>query len=502
LGPVRQVGAPGEGFSCIDDVARVALVYLDRFEKTQDPGMAERASEAVRFCLNLQDGQGHFFNFVEHDGAINREGATSKPGLNWWTARAFWALSRAERVLPDADLKGQIHGALEKTMEQLELERSKAEVPPELQAAYAETGVKPGTLVDHSGSITSIFALGLIERLKADPSAARERSLLESYGDAMVHLERPTDQPLLGSLHINSLWDPTTVHLYGNRQVQALADGGKLLDRPDWVASARREADRAYPRMLTSYLIPFAFSPSPEPNPQIAYAAEAVVSNLQAVYRATGEQKFSLLAGLCGTWFNGANAAGLPVYNPASGRSFDGIDPKGVSTNSGAESNVETQIAMSALAGTPGEALLGLAKTESRDTDQLLSEDSFQVKAGAPGHEPRTLNGGAVRQLWTLATGDRLAVGPGLLTWKSPSGTPLLVDPDGSGPLPAYKVFPSDANWQVTPLPAGPVEVLGSKVLIDSVVQRPAEASRTWSDGTRTVSLSVSAQDDSWKLMG
>lgn len=501
LGAVKQVGAPTEGFSCIDDVARVALIYLDRFEKDpSNKAFADKATQAVNFCLNLEDGKGTYYNFVEEDGKINKDGITSKPGMNWWTARAFYALAKADRVLKDsADpaLLKRIEAAQGRTLDRLEAEHRAANVPPELEAAYKQTGVKPGGLVDHSGTITSIFALGLIEKLKAGNSP-RERELLESYGDSMVKLTRPKDEPLLGGLHLNSLWDTKTVHLYGNRQVQALADGGVLLNKPEWIASAREEADTAYPRMLTSWLVPFAFSPSPEPNPQIAYAAEAVVTNLQSVYKATGETKFSMLAGLYGTWFNGANAAGLPVYHPETGRSFDGVDPHGVSTNSGAESNIETQFAMNALEGSPGEKLLGLAHTATGSTDKILEGDDFKPTSGQPQRENRTLNGGAVRQIWSLKDADKLSVnvpeGGGLLTWKSTGGSSLQIGDQA--------VVPQDGTWQITQLPNGGKVELGGNVQIDSLVHRPSESERTWTDGTKTVALQVQANDDSWKILG
>ncbi|MEQ1833556.1 MAG: hypothetical protein ABL977_10915, partial [Candidatus Eisenbacteria bacterium] len=82
--------------------------------------------------------------------------------------------------------------------------------------------------------------------------------------------------------------------------------------------------------------------------------------------------------------FSGSNVAGLPVYHQPTGRSFDGVDPQGVSINSGAESNVETQLAMSALDGTPGQALVGLSQTRLCTGDRLLSEDQFAAAAGAP----------------------------------------------------------------------------------------------------------------------
>lgn len=487
LGPVRQLGDDDEGFSCVDDVARVALIYLEQFEKTRRPEWAEKAEAAVRFCLNLEDGQGCFYNFVEKDGRINKDGPTSRPALNWWTARAFWALSRAERVLPESPLQDQIQASRQRTLDQL---RQPVAVPPQLAPAYAELGIQPGGLVDHSGSITSIFALALLE----DPDSNQD--LLTHYCDSMARLAVPKEHPLLGGMHLNSLSDRNTVHLYGNHQVQALAEAGVRLGRADWLESARGEAD-AYPRLLTSHQLPFAYSPAPEPSPQIAYAAETTIANLQSLYKATGEEKYSDLAGLFGTWFSGANVAGQPVYHPPTGRAFDGVDPHGVSINSGAESNIEAQLAMSALENSPGAEWLGYGQIRDFSGETLRFGSDLQVVAGQPSSHSRTLNGGAQRPNWNLGPADRLGFSSqnGVLVWK---GAELKVDPDGPGPLPAFAVAAQAEGWQSTPLPDGTTLEVGGQVVIDSLVERPATMQRVWSDGQREVSLRVDEQG--WRI--
>jgi hypothetical protein len=491
LGPVRQVGDSDEGFSCVDDVARVALVYLDHFEATRKLEFAQKATAAVEFCLNQEDGRGHFYNFVENDGRINHDGPTSKPGLNWWTARAFYALGKAERLLDDPKLKEQIQASRQRTIDRLQEAHDSCEVHPDLQAAYRETGIRPGSLVDHSGSITSLFVLGLLEKL--DPQS---EALVGDYCDAMQKLS--SDQPLLKNLHLNSLSDRTTVHLYGNHQTQALAEAGLRLNRPEWISSAQAEAD-AYPQILASHQLPFAYSPAPEPGPQIAYAAETTIANLQAVSKATGQERYSELAGLFGTWFSGANVAGKPVYDPGTGRSFDGVDPQGVSINSGAESNVETQLALGTLQNKPGQRLLDYASVQAFSGEQLRVGAQFEIAAGSPSQEIRTLNGGAQRQDWKLDDQDRLATPShhGQLVWKS-SGGPLIVDPDGPGPLPAQEIAAQGPGWQTTSLADSPRLELGGQVTIDSLVERPAVQQRTWSNGSSKIRLTVSA--DGWEI--
>lgn len=494
LGPVRQVGDDDEGFSCIDDVARVALIYLQDFEKSKNPESAAKAKEALKFCLNLENGKGLYYNFVEKNGEINKTGHTSFLGFTWWTGRAFWALSQAERVLPQDDpLQAQIGPALDRTAERLQDYRKDPKTWPGLLPTYEKLGIEPGTLPDDSGSITALFSLGLAQRVRSGKADAAQTKLLEEYGEAMSKGRHDADHPFLGNLHINSLNDLQTVHLYGNNQVQALCEAGTALGRPDFIASARAEGEHGYPQLLASWMTPFAVSPSPEPFPQIAYSAECAVSNLQALYKATGETKFSLLAGLYGTWFSGANVSGQAVYHPSTGRAFDGVDPQGVSLNSGAESNAEALLAMQSLEGTPGAELLSQASTTGAGNITILTGDDFQA-SGPATQETRSLNGGVQRAIWKLEPGASLSLAPtkdqGWLTWHGEEGARLR---STTGDEDHSVTFDSSTHFDVDPLPTGTRELqnFGDKpVWVESIVVRPDKLHRTWSgEGSTTLQV-------------
>jgi hypothetical protein len=495
LGPVRQVGDDDEGFSCIDDVARVALIYLQDFEKGKSPESATKAKEALKFCLNLENGEGLYYNFVEKNGEVNKTGHTSFLGFTWWTGRAFWALSQAERVLPQDDpMQADISAALDRTVERLQEYRNEPKTWPGLLATYERLGIEPGTLPDDSGSITALFCMGLTQRVRSGKADTGQAKLLEEYGEAIVKGRHAADHPFLGNLHLNSLNDLQTVHLYGNNQVQALCEAGTALQRPDFIASARAEGEHGYPQLLASWMTPFAVSPSPEPFPQIAYSAECAVSNLQALYKATGETKFSLLAGLYGTWFSGANVAGQPVYHPASGRAFDGVDPQGVSLNSGAESNAEALLAMQSLEGSPGADLLSHASTSLDQNLKILTGDDFQAE-GAAIQESRTLNGGVQRPIWKLEPGSALSLEPtqeqAWLTWHGDEDAQLrsLDSHDQAQNI----NFDGSTHFDVDALPKGTRKLENhgdTPVWVESVVVRPDILRRTWT-GDGAVTLEV-----------
>jgi hypothetical protein len=59
-----------------------------------------------------------------------------------------------------------------------------------------------------------------------------------------------------------------------------------------------------------------------------------------AAYQITGSARSLQLSQLWMDWFKGDNIAGQPLINPVNHQCFDGIDPDGINTDSGAESNI------------------------------------------------------------------------------------------------------------------------------------------------------------------
>ena len=88
-----------------------------------------------------------------------------------------------------------------------------------------------------------------------------------------------------------------------------------------------------------------AWAPLPA-EAQIAYGAHGrVAAAVQAA--SVGGEGLRVLAGLAAGWFFGANTAGIPVYDPATGVTFDGVETDGrVNRNSGAESTIHGLLTM------------------------------------------------------------------------------------------------------------------------------------------------------------
>ena len=109
---------------------------------------------------------------------------------------------------------------------------------------------------------------------------------------------------------------------------------------------------------------------------QIAYGADSRLQSLLATADATGTKAAHGLAGIVAAWYFGANPAGEAMYDPATGRTFDGISSAGeVNHNSGAESTIHGLLSMIALDQHPTSPQL------ARTADIVTGEGTLTLEA-------------------------------------------------------------------------------------------------------------------------
>ena len=132
--------------------------------------------------------------------------------------------------------------------------------------------------------------------------------------------------------------------------------------------------------------------PTPIDGTQIAYGADARVQGLLAVGTAAGRPGIRDLAGIAAGWFFGANPAGVPVYDPATGVTNDGVQADGtVNHNSGAESTIHGLLTMQALDANPRLAALARASASIgvRDGLSVVEAESGTLTGNAVVQRPR-----------------------------------------------------------------------------------------------------------------
>ncbi|MFI8633322.1 hypothetical protein ACIGEP_12075 [Microbacterium sp. NPDC077663] len=143
---------------------------------------------------------------------------------------------------------------------------------------------------------------------------------------------------------------------------------------------------------------------------QIAYGADSRVQSLLAVTDATGSEGFEQLAAMQAAWFFGANHAGQRMYDPATGVTYDGLQPDGtVNRNSGAESTIHGLLTAIALDAHPDVRDQAVALTQVTDREGLAwveAEDAVSTTGEIDTPESWTGESSWSGDRLTLSRGD------------------------------------------------------------------------------------------------
>ena len=347
----RLVGDSDEGFTCVDDVARAAQVYLRHAKFSTDTTLQNKTFNLLRFIVAMQSDNGYFYNFLFPDMSINRTGSTSINRAEWWSWRALYTLAEAAPVIRviNAGVADKIDAALTKLIATI-----KSDQVPIPQNTKMVTGITvPQWLPAGSGTDqAAIIILGL-----AQYAATHNDAVLKAYikkladGLAMMQQGDATHFPYGAILSWENTW-----HAYAADQPYALMLAGAFLNDASYTAKAMLMVDNFIPFLLTNGMkssfvvqnngsgVTLASEKSFE---QIAYGIRPLVAAAAEAYRITNQAKYADMAGHLAAWFLGANDAGKQMYSPVTGRGFDGIQSAAsINVNSGAESTIEALLTM------------------------------------------------------------------------------------------------------------------------------------------------------------
>ncbi|NDJ77610.1 MAG: hypothetical protein GYB65_15270 [Chloroflexi bacterium] len=339
------VDAAGEGIAAVDDVARAALVYLAYYEQTGDQAALDQAQLCLEFVRYMQADDGAFYNFVTaRDGTINTQGGTSYKSLGWWAMRGLWALAEGIRVYEDIDpdYAAELQDAYLLTESALAATLENYGTYSQLHGFSIPAWIPWG-----SADVASVGLLALTTYYTAHPNPGTQ-AMIEHIADgvAVYRLGDSANYPF--GMHPVTTNAPGYWHAWGSHQIHALAEAGAALDRQDWIESAAAGANTflmrqlAFDRVRELGVLPYS-------REQIAYGTNMLVQGYMALYHATGDERYAQYAGLGASWYFGNNMAGVPMYDPATGRCYDGIlGPRSwrVNLNAGAESTIEALLSL------------------------------------------------------------------------------------------------------------------------------------------------------------
>lgn len=349
----QHVGDEDEGFTCVDDVAR-ALIFYSRFTADHpSPEMHRKITMLTRFLLYMYAENGYFYNFMFEDGRINTTHINSEAKPAWWTWRAMWGLTEMYKL--EATVLDSLKLRVKPVMDTV-VQRMTMFCPPPIDTVVIDELILPKCFTESMGADQAGDMLhGLINYHSLFQDTVTTQ-LITHLSTLITQMQFGTkDQAPYGAIMSwQNIW-----HAWGNGQAAALIKAGQHFDQPAWSAAGIGEVKNFHPFLLQNEMWnEFKIHPAEEgykisdqkPFPQIAYGLEPMIMAALEAYKVTGDTVYARTAGELGCWFFGKNKAGLSMYDPATGRGYDGLtSEKEINRNAGAESTIESLLAIQAL---------------------------------------------------------------------------------------------------------------------------------------------------------
>ena len=193
---------------------------------------------------------------------------------------------------------------------------------------------------------TAFAMLGADYVLAADGHDEAAREMLSSGADFLI-------ARLAASRRADWPWFESVLAYDNCRMPEALICAGLRLDRPDltqcgvetlgWVLDLQISPSGNFrPVGSDSFGRQYA---APRPFDQQPVEAWAAIDGASAAYNATGDGVWLSHASRAYDWFAGANDRGVAVTDPSTGSCRDGINPRGLNMNEGAESVLSYHLA-------------------------------------------------------------------------------------------------------------------------------------------------------------
>lgn len=299
---------PAHGY-CVDDVARALQVDLLHALELGWTAVAASAWRNFEFLAQAFDGpSGRFRNFRSVDGSwIGGVGSEDCHG------RAMLALGETISAALDGPLT---QAATELFLRALPASRG-------LTAIRAEASVMLGCAAMLDVASNDAVRAALTDH--ADRLATRYR--------ARAVPAWPWPEPML--TYENALLPRASI--VAGRSLGSAAMIARGVRSLDWLIGVQTAAD--------GHLSPIGNGWWPQDGPRSRFDQQpiemtALLMAAGSALATTGRDRYGSTIDLAYAWFMGANDLGLPLVDPRRGSGCDGLTPRGVNTNEGAESTL------------------------------------------------------------------------------------------------------------------------------------------------------------------
>jgi hypothetical protein len=348
----------GQGAFDADDISRAAVAYLNAWRQFGDEQARQHAYQLLRGLTYLQTDSGpnagNVVLWMQPDGTLNPtptppdQPNPSDSGSSFWLGRTIWALGTGYAAFAHNDPQ---FAAFLRVRLLLALSAVERQDLTNYGSWHVVDGLRwPSWLIAGGADISSEAVYGLLDYVRASGDERARRDLTQ-LADGIAAM-RTTGWPygaLMPWSGSRSLW-----HSWAAEMAGSLATAGGALGRTDWVRAAVGETATFTPHLIVQGGPDNEWLPAPIYRDQIAYGADVTLRNLLATANGTHRASFRQLAGLAASWYFGNNPAGSPMYDPATGVTYDGVSVDGqINLNSGAESTIHGVMSMLALDAAP-----------------------------------------------------------------------------------------------------------------------------------------------------
>jgi len=472
-----ETGYWGQGAYNSDDIARAAVVYLRHWKQTGSAASKEKAYELLRSVAYLQTDSGpnagNVVLWMQPDGTLNPSPEPvelpdpSDSGASYWLARSIWAFGEGYAAFKRADPE---FAAFLQDRLQLGVSALDRQTLNKYGKYVTADGEKvPAWLIVNGADASAEAVLGLTAYVSAtrDPAA---KSALKKLARGIAEMGAgDTRQWPYGAI---MPWaaSPSMWHAWSSQMPAALAKASIVLDDKNLLKPALADSGSFTPTLITAGGPDNAWYPTPIEKVQIAYGADSRLQSLLAVADASGRGGFDELAAIMGAWYFGNNKSGAPVYDPATGVTFDGVQADGsVNKNSGAESTIHGLLSMLALDAHPAVAA------------RAQSVALVEARSGLSVVEAETAIGGTVVTPESAWTGESQWSGGAFLSLDEGESATIAA---GAGSIEAvvYEPYPGSvrSKWSLGSLRSGvgkPGITEAAGALLPSVLKKTSRGS-------------------------
>jgi len=341
-----------EGFTCVDDISRALVFYCRQYQRDPLKKNLDKIESLTRFIMYMKADNGYYHNFMFPDNGINVVHPNSRSIPNFWSWRAFWALTELHLLeAPELnDLRVQTQPHIEQLLDNIEkLFSTESDI-------IEFDGIKiPSIMAEYGADQVALIMIALTNYYQINNSSVIKDLLLKLGQDLLAVQYGDEDSiPYFAFLSWKNIW-----HAWGNMQAYTLLYTGRILQNVRFIDAGLNEVKYFYPFCIEqNFLTDFRIASSNDSIlihdlhsfPQISYGIRPMIFASLEAYQVTGDEVYANLAGKLTTWYFGNNPANQVMYDHLSGRAFDGINSASkINYNSGAESTIEALLSIQAM---------------------------------------------------------------------------------------------------------------------------------------------------------